>query len=207
MKVILVNGSPNKAGCTNRALEEVKNELIKQGVEAEIFWIGKQTHGCMSCASCRKTGKCIYDDAVNEFAERAKTADGFVFGSPVYYANIAGGMAGFMDRLFYSAGKNLVDKPAAAVVTCRREGATEAFSRLNKYFTINNMPVVSANYWCQVHGANNTPSDVEKDEEGLQIMRTLAVNMAWLLKCIAAGRAQGIPMPQREDKIYTNYIR
>ena len=207
MKVLLVNGSPHADGCTNRALEEVEKALQKQGVETEIFHIGKgSVGGCTACSACAKLGKCVIDDAVNRFAEKAKTADGFVFGSPVYYASAAGSMVGFMDRLFYSASKTMAFKPAAAVASARRAGTVSTFDGLNKYFTINNMPVVSANYWNGVHGANNTPADVEQDEEGLQTMRLLGNNMAWLLRCIQLGKQQGI-QPETEPKLRTNFIQ
>ena len=205
MKVLLINGSPNEKGCTNRALEETAKALQKNGVETEIFWVGKGAiGGCWGCAACRKIGKCVQRDSVNEFAEKAKEADGFVFGSPVHYASASGAIFAFMDRAFYSGGKNLAYKPAAALVSCRRGGATAAFDALNKYFTINNMPVVSSNYWNQVHGS--TPADVEKDEEGLQTARILGYNMAWLLKCIELGKKAGIA-PEKEDKIRTNFIK
>lgn len=207
MKVLLVNGSPHANGCTNRALQEVEKALQKQGVETEIFHIGNgSVGGCMVCGACAKLGKCVIDDAVNRFAEKAKTADGFVFGSPVYYASAAGSMVGFMDRLFYSASKTMAFKPAAAVASARRAGTVSTFDGLNKYFTINNMPVVSANYWNGVHGANNTPADVEQDEEGLQTMRLLGNNMAWLLRCIQLGKEQGI-QPETEPKLRTNFIK
>lgn len=206
MKVLLVNGSPHKHGCTNRALEEVARALNDNGVETEIFAIGNVKGGCLACAACGKLGKCVQEDSVNAFAEKAKTADGFVFGSPVYYASPSGAMISFMDRLFYSASKEMAFKPAAAVASARRAGTVATFDVLNKYFTINNMPVVSANYWNGVHGANNAPTDVEKDEEGLQTMRLLGNNMAWLLRCIALGKEQGL-QPQRENKIRTNFIR
>ena len=207
MKVLLVNGSPHENGCTNRALKEVAKALQEQGVETEIFHIGKApVGGCTACSACRKTGKCVIDDAVNRFAEKTQTADGFVFGTPVYYASAAGSMVGFMDRLFYSASKSLAFKPAAAVASARRAGTVSAFDGLNKYFTINNMPVVSANYWNGVHGANDTPADVEQDEEGLQTMRLLGNNMAWLLRCIQLGKEQGI-QPETETKIRTNFIQ
>lgn len=205
MKVLLVNGSPSKNGCTNRALEEIKVQLQKEGVEAEIFWIGTKNQGCVACGRCGELGHCVFNDNVVEFAELAKGADGFVFGSPVYFSGAAGGLQCFMDRLFYSAGDILENKPAAAIVSCRRGGATESFARLNMYFAINNMPVVSSQYWNQVHG--NTPQEVEQDKEGLQAMRTLAVNMAWLLKCIEAGKKDGVTTPQREDWLPTNFIR
>ncbi len=207
MKVMLVNGSPHEKGCTYTALAEVAKALQKQGVETEIFHIGKQSiAGCLGCGACAKLGKCVTDDIVTQFIEKAKTADGFVFGSPVYYSSAAGNLVCFMDRLFYSGGKYLAYKPAAAVASARRAGTVATFDVLNKYFTINNMPVVSANYWNGVHGANNTPADVEKDGEGLQTMRMLGNNMAWLLQCIQLGKQAGIA-PEKEQKIRTNFIR
>ncbi len=205
MKVLLVNGSPNEKGCTNRALEETAKTLEKNGIQTEIFWIGRAAiGGCWGCAACRKLGKCVQQDVVNEFATRAAEADGFVFGSPVHYASAGGAITSFMDRLFYSGGKNLAYKPAAAVVSCRRGGATATFDLLNKYFTINNMPVVSSNYWNQIHG--NVAAEAEQDGEGLQTMRILGYNMAWLLKCIELGKQAGLA-PETESKIRTNFIR
>ncbi len=205
MKVILINGSPHEKGCTNRALEEVKSQLIKEGVEAEIFWIGTKVQGCIGCYSCKKTGKCVFDDGVSLFLEKAKDADGFVFGSPVYYAGPCAGLCAFMERAFFSGGRFLADKPAATIVSCRRGGASEAFARLNMFYTFNNMPMISSQYWNQVHGS--APEQVEQDLEGLQTMRTLAVNMAWLLKCIEAGKKSGIPLPEREKRVSTSFIR
>ena len=207
MKVLLVNGSPHVNGCTNAALKEVEKALNENGVETEIFHIGRNAiGGCWGCAACRKLGKCVQDDIVNVFIEKAKDADGFIFGSPVYYASPSGALISFMDRVFYSGAKQLAYKPAAAVASARRAGTLTTFDVLNKYFTINNMPVVSANYWNNVHGANDTPSDVAKDEEGLQIMRILGNNMAWLLQCIALGKEKGIA-PKTESKIWTNFIK
>lgn len=205
MKILLINGSPRKNGCTNRALLEIKNKLADEGIESEIFWIGTSEQGCTSCYSCKKTGTCVFDDNVRIFAEMAKSADGFVFGSPVYYGAPAGGLLSFMDRLFFSASANLKNKPVATVVSCRRGGATSAFSSINMFYTMCNMPVVSSQYWNQVHG--NSPEEVEQDEEGLQTMRTLASNMAWLLKCIEAGKNAGIVPPAHEKRISTNFIR
>lgn len=206
MKVILVNGSPHKEGCTYTALSEVAKALNSNGIETEIFHLGTEpVAGCIACGACSKTGKCIYNDPVNEFVEKAKDADGFIFGSPVYYSGMSGQLCSFMDRAFYSGGKYMAGKPAAAVVSCRRGGATATFEQINKYFTITNMPVVSSQYWNQVHG--NTPDEVKQDLEGLQIMRTLGANMAWLLKCIEAGKKAGIEMPERETPIKTNFIR
>ncbi len=206
MKVVLVNGSPNARGCTYTALSEAANELEKQGIETEILHIGKEPiRGCAACGACGKLGKCVFSDAVNTLAETIAQADGLIFGSPVYYAGISGQLKSFMDRLFYSHGKKLAGKPAAAVVSARRGGCATTFDDINRYFTINCMPVVSSQYWNQVHG--NTPEDVRKDEEGLQTMRTLARNMAWLLKCIECGKQNGIAFPQREAVIRTNFIR
>lgn len=206
MKVILVNGSPKEKGCTYTALCEVAGALEKNGIETEIFWVGaKPIAGCIGCGACSKSGKCFVDDCVNVFVEKAKTADGFVFGSPVHYAAASGALTSFLDRAFYGKGAVFAGKPGAAVVSCRRGGASAAFDQLNKYFTINNMPVVSSQYWNQVHG--NTPEEVKKDAEGMQTMRTLGNNMAWLLKCIEAGAAAGITFPEREPAVRTNFIR
>lgn len=206
MKVILVNGSPHEKGCTYTALCEVEKALNKNGIETEIFWVGsKPISGCIGCGACGKLGRCFSVDTVNEFTEKAQSADGFIFGSPVHYAAASGSITSFMDRAFYSGGRFLSGKPAANIVSCRRGGASAAFDQLNKYFTINNMPIVSSQYWNQVHG--NTPEQVLQDEEGLQTMRTLGNNMAWLLKCIEAGKAAGIEFPEREAPIRTNFIR
>ena len=205
MKVILVNGSPHEKGCTNRALEEVQTQLNTEGIETEIFWIGTTVQGCIGCGACRKMGKCIFDDKVQEFLAKAETADGFIFGSAVYYSSATGSITSFMDRAFFSGSRFLAYKPAASVVSCRRGGATETFGQMNMYYTINNMPVVPSQYWNQVHGS--VPADVEKDLEGLQTMRTLGRNMAWLLKCIQAGKEQGMDLPEKEPPIATNFIR
>lgn len=206
MKVLLVNGSPHKEGCTHTALCEVATVLNENGIETELIWLGTGAiSGCLGCGSCRKTGKCVIDDIVNTFAEKAQTADGFVFGSPVHYASVGGTMTAFMDRLFYSHGAEFQGKPAAAVASCRRGGASAALDQLNKYFPICGMPIVPSQYWNMVHG--NKPDDVKKDAEGMQTMRTLARNMAWLLKCIDAGKANGIEYPVREPGIRTNFIR
>ena len=205
MKVLLVNGSPHEFGCTYTALAETAKALNENGVETEIIWLGKQAlEGCRGCGACRKLWKCVIDDCVNEFMEKAAVADGFVFGSPVHYASAGGALVSFMDRLFYSSSRKLAYKPAACVVSCRRGGATATFDVLNKYFTINNMPVVSSNYWNEIHG--NTAEEAAQDIEGIQTMRVLGNNMAWLLKCIEAGKAAGIE-PQKEKKVLTNFIR
>lgn len=206
MKVLLINGSPKKNGCTYTALSEVSAELEKNGIETEIFHIGTEPIGaCRGCGACKKTGKCIQNDIVNTAIDKFLEADGFVFGSPVHYASASGGITAFLDRVFYTTGRKLADKPGAAVVSCRRGGATAALDQLNKYFTICNMPIVSSQYWNMVHG--NNPEEVMRDEEGMQTMRVLAKNMAWLLKCIKAGDEAGIARPQRDPKINTNYIR
>lgn len=206
MKVILVNGSPHTKGCTYTALAEASGALEKQGIETEIFQLGvKPISGCIACSSCRKTGKCFMDDSVNQFVEKAAEADGFIFGSPVHYASASGMLTSFMDRVFYSGGANLQNKPVAAVISARRAGTTATFDQLNKYFTISNMPIVSSQYWNMVHGS--TPEDVKQDLEGMQTMRVLGNNMAWLLKCIEAGKAAGINLPEKEDRVWTNFIR
>lgn len=206
VKVILINGSPHEKGCTFTALNEAAQQLGKNGIETQMYWIGTDPiSGCLACRACTKTGKCFINDKVNEFAGIAQNADGFIFGSPVYYAGASGQLKCFMDRLFFSASKHFHNKPAAAVVSCRRGGASTAFDNINKYFMINNMPVVTSRYWNQVHGS--TPEDVPKDEEGLQTMRILADNMAWLLKSIDAGRNAGVTLPEREVPIRTNFIR
>jgi multimeric flavodoxin WrbA len=206
MKVLLVNGSGHAKGCTYTALEEVAGALEKNGIETEIIQVGVEPiAGCIGCGACLKTGKCFREDGVNEFVEKAKTADGFVFGSPVHYASASGMITSFLDRAFYGKSALFQGKPGACVVSCRRGGASAAFDQLNKYFTINCMPVVSSQYWNQVHG--NTPEEVKQDLEGMQTMRTLGNNMAWLLKCIEAGKAAGVSFPEREPGVKTNFIR
>lgn len=206
MKVILLNGSPKAKGCTYTALQEVAVSLEKNGIETEIFQVGaKPVAGCIGCGACLGTGKCFVEDGVNEFLEKAKKADGFVFGTPVHYAAASGAVTSFLDRAFYGKSAVFEGKPGASVVSCRRGGAASAFDQMNKYFTICNMPVVSSQYWNQVHG--NTPEEVRQDKEGMQTMRTLGNNMAWLLKCIEAGKAAGIVFPEREAAIKTNFIR
>ena len=214
MKVLLVNGSPHKEGCTYTALQEVEKELNAEGVETEIIWLGvKPISGCLGCGQCCRRGpngepaslRCVIDDAVNEFLDKAEKADGFVFGSPVHYAALSGALTSFMDRAFYGKGKIFRYKPAAGIVSARRGGTTAAFDQVNKYFTISSMPVVSSKYWNMVHGS--TPDQVRQDEEGMQVMRELGRNMAWLLKCIQAGRSAGIPDPVKEKPVMTNFIR
>jgi len=210
MKVLLVNGSPHTNGCTYTALEEVAKTLESEGIETQIYQIGTNPiAGCIACYSCAKNGKCIYNDCVNDFVDLAKEADGFVFGSPVHYAAAGGAITSFMDRVFYSDAlakkQSFYLKPAAAIVSARRAGTTATFDQLNKYFTISEMPIISSRYWNMVHGA--TPEDVKKDEEGLQTMRVLARNMAWFLKCKEAAVKAGVPFPEREQSIFTNFIR
>ncbi|MEG0839949.1 MAG: flavodoxin family protein [Hydrogenoanaerobacterium sp.] len=207
MKVLLLNGSPKLNGCTYTALCEVQKELLAEGLETEILNVGaKPIVGCTGCGGCKKTGACIFgDDGVNEFIEKARSADGFVFGSPVHYAAASGAVTSFLDRAFYAGKSAFLQKPGAAIVCCRRGGATSALEQLNKYFTISEMPLVSSQYWNMVHG--NTPNEQAQDLEGLQTMRVLGRNMAWLLKCIEAGKNSGVLMPKREDKLTTGFIR
>ncbi|MBQ3864388.1 MAG: flavodoxin family protein [Clostridia bacterium] len=206
MKVLLVNGSPHPNGCTYTALSEVASALNSEGIETEIFQLGKDPiRGCMACGGCHRSGNCVFDDPVNAFAKLAKDADGFIFGSPVHYAAADGSLTSFMSRLFYSHGSEFMYKPAAAVVSCRRSGSTAALDQINKYFPISGMPIVPSQYWNMVHG--NTPEQVRQDLEGLQIMRTLGRNMAYMLKCIEAGRNAGIQPPVPEKRQSTNFIR
>lgn len=202
MKVLLINGSPHKSGNTFTALAEVASALKKDGVETEIVSIGtKAVQGCIACNRCTELGRCVFQDELyNTIREKLETADGLVVGSPVYYAGPNGSLCALLDRLFYSCGSLLQYKPAASVVVCRRGGASATFDRLNKYFTISNMPVVSSQYWNSVHGL--TAGEAAEDAEGLQIMRTLGHNMAWLLKSIASQ-----PIPEKEPWIMTNFIR
>lgn len=206
MKVLLFNGSPKAKGCTFTALSEVAKTLEENGVEAEIIHIGGNVlGGCKSCGFCGKTGKCVTEDVLNQVMDKVKGADGYVFGSPVHYASASGDITSFLDRLFITCGSAMAYKPGCVVCSCRRGGASATFDQLNKYFSINNMPIVSANYWNQVHG--NTPEEVLKDEEGMQTMRYLGRNMAWILKCIDTASKNGVAYPDKEAKIKTNYIR
>ena len=209
MKVLLVNGSPHKKGCTNVALEEIAKTLKEEGIESEIYHIGvKPIAGCTGCYTCHKTGKCVFNDGVNEFIEKARGFDGFIFGSPVHFAAAGGSITSFMDRAFcvaFTQKDVFVHKPAAAVVSARRAGTTAALDQLNKYFTITQMPIISGRYWNMVHGA--VAEEVKQDLEGLQNMRFLARNMAWHLKCQEAGKEAGVPMPKEEETIFTNFTR
>ena len=207
MKVLLLNSSGHKEGCTYTALREVAGALEAQGVETEILWLGSgPVRDCIGCGGCAKGDGCVFrDDPINDIIEKAKTCDGFVFGSPVYYAHPSGRILSVLDRLFYAGGSAFAYKPGAAVVSARRAGTTASLDVLNKYFTINNMPVVSSGYWNMVHG--NTPEEVAQDLEGLQVMRTLGRNMAWLLRCLEAGRQAGVEIPAPEKRLRTNFIR
>lgn len=206
MRVVLVNGSPHKHGCTFTALHEVAKELEKNGIDTEFFQLGTQViTGCIGCGVCLKTGKCFRNDCVNDFLDMAPKADGFIFGTPVHFASSSGMLTSFMDRVFYGRTSIFANKPAATVVSCRRGGASAAFDQINKYYGISSMPVVSSQYWNQVHG--NTPEEVIQDLEGMQTMRTLGKNMAWLLKCIEAGAKAGVALPEKEQAVKTNFIR
>lgn len=208
MKVILINGSPNANGCTYTGLSIIKEQLAESGVESEIFQVGrKPIIGCTACRVCKqpgKTGRCVFnDDAVNTVGEAFRSADGIVIGSPVHFASASGAATSFFDRLFYSLEwetKRL--KFGASIVSCRRAGSTAAFDQLNKYFTISQMPVVSSCYWNGIHG--NTPEEVYADKEGVRIMKVLAINMAFLIKC---KYQSNVPMPEEPPRVMTNFIR
>lgn len=204
MKVLIINGSPRPSGCTGRALREVENILNEQGIETQFVNVGlKSVRGCISCFKCKEKGKCVFDDQVNEVAPLFGEADGIVIGSPVYYAHINGGLKSFLDRLFFSTPFSKTLKVGAAVVSSRRAGSTSAMDEILKYFTINAMPVVSSTYWNEVHGY--TPEDVERDLEGMQTMRNLGRNMAFLLKSIALGKEK-LGMPEEEYGTFTNFM-
>lgn len=206
MKVILVNGSPHEKSTTNAALSEVAKALNTNGVETEIFWLGtKAISGCLGCAGCKTTKRCVINDIVNEFLDKAKSADGFIFGTPVHYAAASGALTSFMDRVFYLKGNLFSGKPAATVVCCRRGGASAAFDQVNKYYPISGMPIVPSQYWDSVHGIG--AEQAQQDEEGMQTMRTLGNNMAWLIKCIKLGKENGIDFPEKEAPLRTNFIR
>ncbi len=207
MHVLLINGSSRPAGCTYTALRQVADTLEAEGITAEILHLGAAPIGdCTACGGCKGKGRCVFpDDGINALIEKAQTADGFVFGTPVYYAHPSGRLLSALDRAFYAGGAAFAHKPGFAVVSARRAGTTASLDAVMKHLTINQMPVVSSTYWPMVHG--NTPEEVLQDAEGLQTMRNAARNMAWLLKCIQAGRAQGILLPQAESGNRTNFIR
>lgn len=202
-KVLVLNGSPHAKGCTARALEEVVKTLHEEGIETELIHLGnKDIRGCMSCGFCMKNGRCVFDDEVNRIAPLLEEADGLLVGSPVYYGSPNGTILSFLDRLFYSTSFSKHMKVGAAVVSCRRGGNTASFDVLNKYFTISGMPVASSTYWNQVHGFS--AEDVEKDLEGLQTMRNLGRNMAFLIRAIAAERERA-GLPREEKDLYTSF--
>ena len=210
MKVLLVNGSPHKEGCTYTALTEVANQLNKEGIDTEIFWIGnKPLSGCIACMTCVKKHACVFDDKVNEFLNIAGDFDGYIFGTPVHWGAASRAITSFLDRVFYAdfcgGLNNFYLKPAAAIVSARRAGTTATWDQMNKYFGLMEMPIVSSRYWNMVHGA--TPEQVKKDEEGMQVMRILAKNMAFFLKCKEVGLKNGVSLPQREEITFTNFIR
>lgn len=203
MKVLLVNGSPHRNGCTARALQEVEKTLQAEGIETELIQVGaKEIRGCIACNKCSQTGKCVFDDMVNEVSAKLEEADGLVAGSPVYYSGANGTLVNLLTRVFYSTSFDKRMKVGAAVVSCRRSGNTATFEQLNQFFTISEMPIVSSGYWNNVHGF--TAEDVEKDLEGLQTMRTLGKNMAFLIKSIALGKEQA-GLPQKERRVSTSF--
>lgn len=206
MKVLLINGSPHEHGCTRAALDEVARTLSDCGVETELINIGTgAVAGCTACGGCTRTGRCVVDGGVNAAIEALAAADGLIVGSPVHYASPAGALLAFLDRMFFAGADRFAHKPASAFTSARRAGTTASLDVINKYFTISQMPVVSSTYWNMVHGGR--AEDVAEDAEGLQTARNLARNMAWLLRCIEAGRKAGIEPPEAELKNRTNFIR
>lgn len=201
MKVLLINGSPHEKGSTAFALSQVAETLQEEGIETEVYHIGKQPiSGCLGCRACTKLGRCVLDDTVNPFIEKCAEADGFIIGSPVYYAHANGSLMAFLDRVFYAAassGKQVFRmKPGACVIALRRAGATATYDNINKYFGISEMPIISSCYWNMIHG--RTPEIAKEDIEGIRVMRQIGRDMAWFLKCKAAGEAAGIPLPKAE---------
>ena len=210
MKVLLVNGSPHKEGCTYTALAEAGNALNQSGIDTDVFWIGnKPLSGCIACKSCIQKNCCVFDDAVNDFLELAGDYDGFIFGTPVHWAGASGAITSFLDRVFYAdlngGGNRFLLKPAAVVMSARRAGTTATWDQVNKYFGLMQMPIITSRYWNMVHGAK--PEDVKQDAEGLQTLRVLGRNMAWFLKCKEAGEKAGIQLPEQEPMTFTNFIR
>lgn len=206
MKVLMLNGSPKANGNTYTALLEIGKQLNKENIEYEIVQIGgAPMRDCIGCGRCTENGCIFSDGGVNEFIAKAKEADGFVFGTPVYYAHPSGRILSFLDRVFYSGGRAFKFKPAASVAVARRSGTTVSFDCLNKYFGISQMPVAGATYWNNVHGA--VPGEVSFDEEGMRTMRNLARNLAWMIRCFDAGKKNGIPLPETETGNKTNFIR
>lgn len=207
MKVLLFNGSPRPNGCTFTALSEIAEILDSEGIETEILQIGnKPIQDCIGCNGCGNIGKCVFsNDPVNEWIEKAKTADGFVFGTPVYYAHPSGRILSAMDRMFYAGSKHFAQKPAAVIASARRGGTTATLDAITKHLSITQMPVISSTYWNMVHG--NSPEETRQDLEGMQTMRNLARNMAWILKCIEKAKQSGIDAPQAEISVKTNFVR
>ena len=206
MKVILVNGGPHPDGCTNLALEEIEKTLNENNIETEKIWLGnKAIGGCIACNHCLNTNnRCFMDDIVNIFLDKVNTADGFVFGSPVHFASASGALTSFLDRVFYGRGSMFAGKLYASVVSCRRGGASAAFDQINKYALMSNMYVVGSSYWNQIHGSNK--EEAKDDLEGLQTMRNLGMNIAYLLKCMKNAEQNGIEKPIYEKAIKTNFI-
>lgn len=205
MKVLLINGSPNADGCTYTALKEVAGELERAGIDTEIFQIGRQAvRGCIDCGGCRNN-RCAFDDIANQALAKFESCDALVIGSPVYYASPNGSLLALLNRMFFAGSALMRLKPAACIVSARRAGTTAALEVLNKYPTIAQMPLVSSSYWNMVHG--NEPAEVQKDEEGLKTMRVLGRNMAYLLKCVEAGKQVGVTPPAPEPRVFTNFIR
>lgn len=211
MKVLLINGSPHQKGSTFTALSQVGEVLNEEGIDTELYWIGpKAIQGCIGCFKCLEKKECIFKDMVNDFTKLATEYDGFIFASPVYYAGMNGSMKSFMDRVFWSASNQYPHpfrfKPAAAIAVARRAGATSALDEMNRYFLHQQMTVAPSRYWNQVYGRD--PEEILQDEEGMQILRYLGRNMAWLLKLKEAGEKAGIPLPEQEDeRIATNFVR
>ena len=205
MKVLIINGSPRKDGNTALVIKEAEKVFNENGIETEIVNIGgKDIRGCVACGYCATHGKCAYLDVVNETAEKFEKADGLIIASPVYYASANGTVISFLDRLFYSSHFDKTMKVGASIAVCRRGGASAAFDQMNKYFAISGMPIVSSQYWNIVHGRDK--GEAEQDEEGLQTVRVLARNAAFLIKSIALGK-QKIGLPEKEKRISTNFIR
>ncbi len=210
MKVLLINGSPNREGCTYTALNEIALTLNEEGIETEFYHIGKDPIApCRACRACGKIGRCVINDKVNEFVKYAQNFDGYVIGSPVHYGSAAGSIVPFLDRAFFvdfmSGQNSFINKPGTAVVSARRAGTTATLDQLNKYFQINQMPIISGRYWNMVHGAS--PEEVKQDKEGMQNMRILARNMAYHLKCKELAQKAGLEAPKQEEVEFTNFIR
>ena len=203
MKVLILNGSPRSHGCTARALEEVEKTLHEEGIETETILVGnKDVRGCIACRSCASTGKCVFDDIVNEIAPKFESADGIIIGTPVYYAGSNGTILSLLDRLFFSTHFDKSMKVGASVISSRRAGSTSAYDEVNKYFGICSMPIATSTYWNEVHGSK--AEDVEKDKEGLQMMRNLGRNMAFLMKSIQLGKEK-YGLPKNEKGTFTNF--